>query len=155
MVTFRKVLVNYEHYDEYELDEDAPVLASSTPSGPSGSLTPRGRKFAIALGVVVILVAVAVMAYIAFAIPTIRGKDVGFNIKSPEVIEITFDVAKPEDWTVECTLNALNENYAQVGTKIVTIGPAETYEQRFSTDIRTTEIAVTAVVDSCLPTDMP
>ncbi|WP_019149016.1 DUF4307 domain-containing protein [Timonella senegalensis] len=147
--------MNNEYYDEYELDEDAPVLASSTPSGPSGSLTPRGRKFAIALGVAVILIAVGVMAYIAFAIPTIRGKDVGFNIKSSEVIEITFDVAKPEDWTVKCTVNALNENYAQVGTKDVVIGPADTYEQRFSTDIRTTELAVTAIIDSCVPINMP
>jgi len=147
--------VSNEYYDEYELDEEAPVLAPSTPSGPSGSLTPRGRRFAIWLGAIAIAVAVAVMAYIAFGIPTIRYKEVGFNIKGAESIELTFDVSKPNDWTLSCVLNALNENYAQVGTKTVTIGPSDEHEQRYSTEIRTTEKAVTAIVDSCKPTDMP
>ncbi|WP_435298395.1 DUF4307 domain-containing protein [Timonella sp. A28] len=138
-----------EYYDEYELDEDEPVLAGSSPAGPSGNLTPRGRKIAIALGTLALILAVAVAAWYAWSSPTIRGKNVGFSIKSSEVIEITFDVAKPLDMTVVCTLDALNENYAQVGTKEVTIGPADVFEQRFSTDIRTTERAVTAVVDVC------
>lgn len=140
-----------EYYsDEYELDEEA-VLADSTPSGRSGTLTPGGRKFAIVLGTLAIALAVAYIAWASFVPDTIRGKNVGFNVKSSEVIEITFDVAKPLDVTVICSLDALNTNYAQVGTKDVEIGPAEQFEQRFTTEIRTTETAVTAVVESCVP----
>ncbi|WP_169514090.1 DUF4307 domain-containing protein [Jonesia quinghaiensis] len=141
--------MNTEENEVYELDEDEPVMAPSTPAGPSGSLTPRGRSFAIILGVLAIVVAIAVAAWYAWGAPTIRGKNVGYSVKSSELVEITFDVAKPQDMTVICTLDALNTNYAQVGTKEVRIGPAEVFEQRFTTEIRTTEEAVTAVVESC------
>ncbi|ACV09535.1 hypothetical protein Jden_1892 [Jonesia denitrificans DSM 20603] len=145
--------VSTEDFEVYELDEEDPVLAPTSPAGPSGSLTPRGRAFAIALGVAALLVAIGVAAWYAWGAPTIRGKEVGFSVTSSESITITFDVAKPQDVTVLCVLDALNESYAQVGTKNVLIGPAEVFEQRFSTDIRTTETAVTAVVTSCSAVD--
>lgn len=141
---------NEHYFDEYELEDDA-VLASSPPSGHSGALTPWGQKFAIILGVLAMALAIGYIAWASFTTDTIRGKNVGFNVLSSEAIEITFDVAKPQDMTVVCTLDALNTNYAQVGTRDVEIGPAEQFEQRFTTEIRTTETAVTAVVESCVP----
>ena len=40
-----------------------------------------------------------------------------------------------------------------MGTKDVTIGPAEVSEARYTTTIATTELAVTAVVDECVLVD--
>jgi hypothetical protein len=99
-----------------------------------------------AIAIVVLAIAWVTMGPTA---STIRGKNVGFSVKGPESVAITFDVAKPRDATVVCTLQALNENYAQVGTKDVTIGPSEMDEGRYTTEIATTELAVTAVVDGC------
>lgn len=112
---------------------------------------PRSRRLTV-LGVVAgLTVGVLGAAYMAFGSPDagVRGKDVGFSVTSSESVTITFDVAKPADSTVVCTLNALNTNYAQVGTRDVTIGPSDKGEARYTTQIATTELAVTAVVEAC------
>ncbi len=142
-----------EYYaDEYEEEEEI-VLASTPPAGRSGTLTPGGRKFAIALGALAILLAVAYIAWSVWAMPTIRGKDVGFKIINAEVTEFTFDVAKPQDMTVICSIDALNQSHAQVGTRDVVIGPADQFEQRFTIEIRTTELPVSATVQLCFPAE--
>lgn len=140
--------MNYQDDDEYELDEEV-VLAPSSPAGAYGQITPKGNKLAVVLGTLAIVLAIGVAAWFAWGTPTIRGKDVGYKVQSSEMITITFDVAKPKDLTVECRLDALNTNYAQVGTVNVTVGPADKFEQRFSVDINTTERAVTATVHDC------
>lgn len=112
---------------------------------------PRSRRLKIAGAVAGIAVGVAGAAYLSFGNPgsSVRGQEVSYAVKSSEVVEMTFNVAKPKDATVVCTLNALNTNYAQVGTKTVTIGPSDVGEARFTVDIATTELAVTAVIESC------
>lgn len=140
--------VNYEDEYEYELDEEV-VIAPSTPAGPFGQITATGNKLALFFGTLAIILAVAVAAWFAWGKPNIRGKDVGYTVVSPELITITFDVAKPKDKTVECRLDALNSSYAQVGTRNVIIGPGDKFEQRFTVDINTTETAVTATVIDC------
>lgn len=138
-----------EYYnDEYEVEEEI-TIAPSTPSGKSGTLTPTGRRFAIALGVVAIVLSIAYIAWASWGVPTLRGKDVGFNIISSELSEFTFDAAKPEDLTMTCRINALNQSFAQVGTRDVEIGPADKFEQRFTVEIRTTERPVSITLDRC------
>ncbi|SDC92067.1 protein of unknown function [Sanguibacter gelidistatuariae] len=116
---------------------------------------PRARRLKFAGSVAGIAVMVAIAAYLSFGntASSVRGQEFGFSVKGPEAIDITFDVAKPKDATVICTLNALNTNYAQVGTKDVTIGPSDVGEARYTTQIATTELAVTAVIESCTLVD--
>lgn len=129
--------------------------ATPTPLVPTGRYGPaRTRTSPVVLRLVVGVVAVVVLAAVAWMAfgqqgNDIRGRDVGYSVKSPEVVEITFDVAKPRDATVVCTLEALNSSYAQVGSREVTIGPSTVGEARFTTEIATSEEAVTAVVESC------
>ncbi|MBF0723839.1 DUF4307 domain-containing protein [Sanguibacter inulinus] len=113
------------------------------------------RTTQVRLAVAAVTVAVLSIAWVTMGptASTVRGKDFGYSVKGPEAVDITFDVAKPKDSTVVCTVEALNENYAQVGTKEVTIGPAEVSEARYTTTIATTELAVTAVVDECVLVD--
>lgn len=139
-----------EYYnDEYELEEEI-NLSPSTPSGKSGTLSPAGRTFAMVVGVVAILAAVVYCAWAVWVVPTVRGKDVGFNIINSEVSEFTFDVAKPQDRSVLCSIDALNQSYAQVGTRDVLIGPAEQFEQRFTVEVRTSERPVSVTVNQCV-----
>lgn len=142
--------MNYQDDDEYELDEEV-VLAPSSPAGASGQISVAGNKLAIVLGALALILAIGVAAWFAWGTPNVRGRDVGYKVAGSEMVTITFDVAKPKDMTVECRLDALNTNYAQVGTRMVTIGPAEKFEQRFVEDILTTERAVTATVHDCKP----
>jgi hypothetical protein len=147
--------VSNEYYtDEYEEEEEI-ILASAPPAGRSGTLTPGGRKFAITLGALAILLAVVYIAWSVWTVPTIRGKDVGFKIIDAEVTEFTFDVAKPQNMTVICSIDALNQSHAQVGTRDVVIGPADRFEQRFTVELRTTELPVSATVQTCFAAEQP
>lgn len=138
----------------------APTTASSPAQPPASpdlgtrytpAASPRARRLKIAGAVAAIAVGVAGAAYLSFGNPgsSVRGQEISYSVKSSELVEITFNVAKPEDSTVACTLNALNTNYAQVGTKTVTIGPSDVGEAQFTVPIATTELAVTAVIESC------
>jgi hypothetical protein len=118
----------------------------STADRPRFSRTAQTWTISIVLAVIVAAIGWITMGPDAV---TIRGKNVGFLVEGPESVQITFDVAKPQEATVVCTLDALSENYAQVGTKNVTIGPSDVTEARFTTVIATTEIAVTAIVVGC------
>lgn len=133
-------------------DHDPAVTADAhAGSRYAPASNPRSRRLKIAGAVAGIAVGVAGAAYLSFGNPgsSVRGQEVSYAVKSSEVVEMTFNVAKPKDATVVCTLNALNTNYAQVGTKTVTIGPSDVGEARFTVDIATTELAVTAVIESC------
>lgn len=139
-------------------DEASGTAAGSAAPVASGRYdTRRGisRTTQVRLAVAAVTVAVLSIAWVTMGptASTVRGKDFGYSVKGPEAVDITFDVAKPKDSTVVCTVEALNENYAQVGTKDVTIGPAEVSEARYTTTIATTELAVTAVVDECVLVD--
>lgn len=113
------------------------------------------RTTQVRLAVAAVTVAVLSIAWVTMgpSASTVRGKEFGFSVQGPEAVDITFDVAKPRDATVRCTVEALNENYAQVGTKEVLVGPAEVDEARYTTTIATTELAVTAVIDECVLVD--
>ncbi len=62
---------------------------------------------------------------------------------------MTFEVTKPKEATVTCTVTALSESYAEVGVRTVEVGPADAATRRVTVTVQTTELAVTGVVDSC------
>lgn len=146
-----------EHLDPSHESSHDPQAAEAADLGTrySPASSPRSRRLKIVGIAAGLTVGVALAAYLSFGNPatSVRGQDVGFAVQGPEAVDITFDVAKPKGATVICRLNALNTNYAQVGTKDVTIGPSEVAESRFTTQIATTELAVTAVVESCTLVD--
>ena len=79
----------------------------------------------------------------------VQSQDVGFSVKSPAQVVLDFEVTKPMDAIAVCTLEALNQQFGQVGFKKVEIGPQETAKVRLSVSINTTELATTALVDEC------
>lgn len=83
-----------------------------------------------------------------------ESKDVGYDIVSDVEASVDFEVTKEFDSTVRCMVQALDDSYAVVGAKTVTIGPhsgdgVAERTQSFTVDLRTERRAVTGVVDSC------
>lgn len=127
-----------------------PHPAPELPAGRYGKTAGPGRRRAgrvamIALGVL----AVAVAAWLALGQDGLSWKVVGFTVDGPASTQLTFDVTKDADATVRCRVQALSESYAEVGVQTVEVGPAGTATQRVTTTIPTTELAVSAVVESC------
>ncbi|GIG37910.1 DUF4307 domain-containing protein [Cellulomonas pakistanensis] len=122
---------------------DLPAGRYGKPSGPGRPGLARAAM--IALGVV----AVAVAAWLALGGDGLSWKMVGFSVDGPTSTAITFDVTKDADATVRCRVQALSESYAEVGVQTVEVGPAGTATQRVTSAIPTTELAVSAVVESC------
>lgn len=114
----------------------------------------RGRRFWTALAALAILLAGAFAAWIAVsdsAAPTF--KDVSFEVVSTAGATADFDLTKRPEDVVTCAVQALNENFAVVGWTELTVPAAP--QQRGDTTtshrvaLRTTNLATTAVVDSC------
>jgi hypothetical protein len=64
-------------------------------------------------------------------------------------VVLDFEITKPMDAIAVCSLEALNEQFGQVGYKTIEIGSQETGKVRLSVSINTTELATTALVDEC------
>ena len=73
----------------------------------------------------------------------------GWNVKDPTQVVLDFEVSKPLDAVAICSLEALNQQFGQVGYKTIEVGPEETTKVRLSVSINTTELATTALVDEC------
>ncbi|MEY3561726.1 MAG: hypothetical protein RL068_878 [Actinomycetota bacterium] len=79
----------------------------------------------------------------------IEAQDVGFRVIDPTAIELDFEITKPGSQVAICSVEALNEQFAQVGYKEIEVGPTETNTVRLTVRINTTELATTALVDNC------
>ena len=131
------------------------MTESSTTRPPAGRYGPeptarsarRGRIFLVVAAVVG--VAVVVWIGLGMAGKPVSYKDVGFKVDGSQSVDVTFEVTKPKESTVTCTLTALSESYAEVGVRTVTVGPADEASQRVTATVQTTELAVSGTVDRC------
>lgn len=131
----------------------APLPPTTPPTTPppgryGGARRQLDRRTWVA---VVVVAAVLVAAWSAWAAlrDDVQWKDVGFHVDGTTAVDVTFDVTKPREATVTCTVQALAESYAQVGVRTVEVGPADTATQRLRVRVATTQQAVTGVVESC------
>ncbi|MFQ4147766.1 DUF4307 domain-containing protein [Arthrobacter sp. LAPM80] len=86
----------------------------------------------------------------------ISQKVLGYNVVDGTQTTVDLAVTKDPGATAECAVKAMNESYAVVGWKIITIGPngkdAGSENGRTTTvrgELRTVSLAVTGVVDNC------
>lgn len=127
----------------------------SLPRPPAGRYGPepdpatrRRRVLALwALGVVSLLT--AVWFGVGAAQTPVSWQDVGFRIDGAEQVEVVFDVTRSDPTAeVRCRVEARNASHAQVGVLTVEI-PTQSMAIRVTTTVRTSEPAVTGLVDSC------
>ncbi|WP_277209604.1 DUF4307 domain-containing protein [Isoptericola croceus] len=113
----------------------------------------RGAKVAIALALAAAVGGTAWFSFARSAADPVTAEMVGFDVVDAERLEATFQVHMPPGTTAVCTLDALSPSYAQVGTLDVAVGPAEGRTSAYEVTLGTSELATTAVVAGCDPTD--
>jgi len=112
------------------------------------------RKGLIWSGVgLAILIAIAAWFGLSQASDPVRWTDVGFTAATPTEATATYNVYLYSDSSADCTVRALNTNFAEVGVAVQHIDRADGVEQQLTTPIVTTEQATTATVNFCVPTD--
>lgn len=133
-------------------EQPASDTPDALPPGRYSRPASRGRRRAARLAlaglVVVVLAVVGWLGYETMRDP-VQWKPVGFSVKGPDRIDVTFDVTKDTDATVTCTVVALSSGYAEVGVRTVTLGPSEHRTQRYTATVATQELAVTGEVNLC------
>lgn len=128
---------------------DGPVRPPVGRYGPEPSAG-RRRVVVVAIGVLAVA-ALALVAWLGlgYADDPVRWKDIGFSVVDSERVDVTFEVYMAPGTTAVCTVDALSESYAQVGTVDVTVGPLDVRDSRYEVSIGTSELATTGVVDGC------
>ncbi|RJN32041.1 DUF4307 domain-containing protein [Nesterenkonia natronophila] len=126
---------------------------SSRYGPPRRGLSPRAQRVLI-FGSLLVAFATTVWFTISLSIGRLDYQDVGYTIVSDSRAEVDFEVTKDFEDTAQCMLHALDDSYAIVGARIVTIGPHEgsgdaDRSSYYSAELRTEHRAVTGIVDSC------
>lgn len=117
------------------------------------ALSPRAQKWSV-ISALSLACAGAVWFTINMAFGQLEYNDVGYSIHSDTRATVDYEVTKDFDSTAQCMIQALDDSYAVVGSRIVTIGPHEgttsaDRSQYFRNELRTEHRAVTGIVDSC------
>jgi len=128
------------------------TTAPRTPPGRYGP-APSARRRTLARVGTAALGAVAVVGAVWIGVtsgsPAVRWDDIGYSVRGPEGVEVTFQVVKDPGATASCTVTALSASYAQVGVLTTTVGPAPDRTVEQTVTVATQERAVTGVVDRC------
>jgi hypothetical protein len=118
--------------------------------------TPADRRRRLLLGVGaaagVLLVALAWVIWVGLFSPTasLETRDTGYSNENADgSVDIRFEVTVDAGTPVSCALQALNEQFAIVGWKIVDLPPGTERTRAFVENVRVTEPAVTGLIYRC------
>lgn len=81
--------------------------------------------------------------------PTATAQEVGFVVHDETSIEIIFDLTMRPGDRAECTVEALDARWGQVGLLDAQIGPMPDWVNRVHLDVATSAPAASGVVRSC------
>ena len=80
---------------------------------------------------------------------SVTSRDVGFTVIDELSTEVIFEVTRNPGQEVVCDLQVLNQSYAVVGFKTVSVAASSSRSTVISTVVNTTELGTTGLVDSC------
>jgi type IV secretory pathway component VirB8 len=104
----------------------------------------------IILAIIGVSTMTATAAWFGFAnYSPLSYQDQGYRVISQYRTEVDFELTKPKDATAICSIQALNNQFAQVGWVELEFGPSEYTTLRHTVPLNTTEEAVTGLVHSC------
>lgn len=117
--------------------------------------TASDRRRRMTLGIIaaggVIAVVVAWVVWVGLFSPAagLETRDTGYVTRDDSSVDIRFEVTTEPGTSVSCALQALNEQFAIVGWKIVDLPPGDDRTRAFVENVRVTEPAVTGLIYRC------
>ncbi len=114
-----------------------------------------GRRRFIAAGVVLTLLGMATAVWFGLSATVTKPnwRDLSFNVVDDRLVQMRFELTKPKDMTVQCTVIAQEVNHGVVGRTVLTIGPTEQASTVHDAQIKTTTLAVIGTVRACAEWD--
>ena len=94
-------------------------------------------------------IAIAVWFGLSATVGQPRWQTFGYHVVDDRTVDVTFDVTRPDGRAMVCTVEALDENFASVGSVEVDVPPSPTDTSRIDATVRTTTRAVTGNVKTC------
>jgi hypothetical protein len=116
--------------------------------------TPTDRRRRVTLAIVaaagVVAVVVSWVIWVGLFSPAagLESRDTGYTTNADSV-DVRFEVTTDPGQRVSCALQALKEQFAIVGWKVVDLPPADDRTRAFVENVRTTEPAVTGLIYRC------
>lgn len=128
---------------------DGSLRAMTPPEGRYGEKRGMPRSRRLGLGVAGLVLLGGVAGYVGWEMshPPIQGTVTGFNASTTSVV-VTFEVDKAQEKTATCTLVAVDQHGAVVGTASVPILSGRAKNVQTYT-LQTTNTANTVTVQSC------
>jgi uncharacterized protein (DUF58 family) len=127
-----------------------------TPPGRYGAAPDPGgksphRRRNVTILAVLALAFVVVVAWLALGnqSASVTYDTYGYKVVDGQTVTVSVDVTVAPGTPVECTVEAQNDQHAQVGSRDVDLGPSNASSARYTVTIQTSERAVTGLVDSC------
>lgn len=111
----------------------------------------RRLTIGIAAAAGVLLVAVAWVVWVGLFSPSasLETRDTGYDTREDGSVDIRFEVTVEPGTDVSCALQALNDEFAIVGWKIVELPGGTERTRAFVENVRVTEPAVTGLIYRC------
>ena len=128
---------------------------SSDPIAERYGRTPGNRRRTLTIGIVagaaVLLVVGAWVVWVGLFSPSasLESRDVGYVTREDASVDIRFEVTTEPGTAVSCALQALNQQFAIVGWKVVDLAPSDDRTRAFAENVRVTEPAVTGLIYRC------
>lgn len=102
-----------------------------------------------AAGVLAVVVAWVVWVGLFSPAAGLETRDTGYVTRDDSSVDIRFEVTTDPGTAVSCALQALNEQFAIVGWKIVDLPLGDDRTRAFVENVRITEPAVTGLIYRC------
>ena len=79
----------------------------------------------------------------------VSHRDIAYEVIDKYSTNVTFEVSRTSGQTVVCDVTVLNQAFAIVGFLALEVAPSDNRSTVISTTVRTTELGVSGLVDSC------
>lgn len=109
-----------------------------------------GKWWALGIAFTVLFTAVASWRVLSVADEQVSADATAWRVLDERTLELTFDVHKPPQLTVVCTLQAQDLKKNVVGSAQVEIPPASARSTNHTVQIRTTTLAFAGIVHDCV-----
>lgn len=128
-----------------ELEAESPKKRVKTP------LTKGRIAVILAASLLIICFSIFTVASTIAGSRQVKTQDVGFEILNDQQISVQFTVTTPAKITepTTCAVQALNQQFAIVGYREVSLAPETPAGQVIDVRVNTTELAVSGLVDYC------